>query len=471
MAGCSRDREGDMVMVRFYRFIRFMMTVLCLLVGLSGTLPVEAAPVRMQVVDGDVRAVLLSAARLGGFELVLDDTVAGKVTLNLYDEPERVMQMVADSQGLVMAREGQVYLITTRARSESLSRVHVHKVRYANPADLVKAINLSLQGAGKSFSMSNKNNDTKKSKRLEKTDNGKVEDAEHPEDRAIIDESAGAVLFYGTEAEAQVVELLVRQLDVPAPQVSLEAKVVALSKQASKELGVEWQWSKLPQYPQQRKTYRNEGKSNERVERDIHRQWQGTEQAPGIIQFGHGPEGQPFEFYFSAQLNALMTAGKARILARPNIMTIQGHEAVINIGGEVPVPTQSVTDSTTTTSITYRQAGIILRYTPRVNVNGHITAEVHTEVSSPSYVEDIKAYQFQKRSADTVVRLRDGETMVIGGLIGSEESKTLSKVPFLGDLPVLGAFFRNLKRSKSESELMIFLTAHILDDSGDMGNK
>jgi type IV pilus assembly protein PilQ len=99
-----------------------------------------------------------------------------------------------------------------------------------------------------------------------------------------------------------------------------------------------------------------------------------------------------------------MNSGKAKILARPNITTIQGHEAVINIGGEVPVPTQSVTDSTTTTSITYRQAGIILRYTPRVNADGHITAEVHTEVSSPLYVEDIKAYRFQKRSADTTVR-------------------------------------------------------------------
>ena len=77
----------------------------------------------------------------------------------------------------------------------------------------------------------------------------------------------------------------------------------------------------------------------------------------------------------------------------------------------------------------------------------------------------MKAYRFQSRSADTTVRLRDGETMVIGGLIGSEEAKTLSKVPFLGDLPILGAFFRNVKKSKTDSEIMIFLTAHVLDDN------
>ena len=89
---------------------------------------------------------------------------------------------------------------------------------------------------------------------------------------------------------------------------------------------------------------------------------------------------------------------------------------------------------------------------------------MHTEVSSPLYVEDIKAYRFQTRSADTNVRLKDGETMVIGGLIGSEEAQRLSKIPFLGDLPVLGHFFRHTSRSHTESELLIFLTARILDD-------
>ena len=80
------------------------------------------------------------------------------------------------------------------------------------------------------------------------------------------------------------------------------------------------------------------------------------------------------------------------------------------------------------------------------------------------YVDELKAYRFQKRSADTTVRLKDGETMVIGGLIGSEESRSLSKVPFLGDLPILGAFFRNVRTSKTDSEIMIFLTAHVLED-------
>ncbi|SFT82279.1 type IV pilus assembly protein PilQ [Selenomonas sp. GACV-9] len=436
----------------------------CLLTGLIfGVLAMPAAkaePMQVQVTDGDVRAVLLSAARMGKLNLVLDDAVTGTVTLTLTDEPERVLRLVAAAKGLVVVRDGSEFIVTTAARAASLRSMHVYKVKYANPQDLAQIVNLSLQSAGKNESALNHNTDnTKKKEPKEKT-------ADPLESLALANETTGAVVFYGTAAEAQAVEMLLHELDVPAEQVSLEAKVVALSRNASKELGVEWQWSKLPQYPESHRRWYHVGKDTERVETEVRRQWQDKEQVPGIIQFGHGPEGQPFEFYFAAKLNALITDGKAKILARPNITTLQGHEAVINIGGEVPVPTQSVTDATTTTTMTYRQAGIILRCTPRVNANRQITAEVHTEVSTPLFVNDIKAYRFQKRSADTNVRLQDGETMVIGGLIGSEESRSLSKIPVLGDIPILGQFFRNLKHSRTESEIMIFLTAHILGDSG-----
>jgi type IV pilus assembly protein PilQ len=317
--------------------------------------------------------------------------------------------------------------------------------------------NLSLSLAGKSDNLT-KDKTNGKSAQVKPADSSNAE-----KQRVIVDDATESVVFYGTEAEARELDTVLRRLDVPAEQVLLEAKVVALSKNAAKDLGIEWEWSKLPNYPEHSKTYHNAGKSNERIDYDTKRSYKGkTGNIPGIIQFGRGPEGYPFEFYFGAKLNALLSDGKADILARPNITTIQGHEAVINIGGDVPVPTQSVTDSTTTTTVTYRQAGIILRCTPRVNANGEITAQVHTEVSTPEFVTDLKAYRFQKRSADTTVRLQDGETMVIGGLIGSEDSRTMSKIPFLGDIPILGAFFKHVQHSHTESEVMIFLKAHVL---------
>lgn len=429
-----------------------------------------AAPVTMQVVDGDARSVLLSIARLGGLQLVLGDDVTGKVTLNATAEPEELLRAVADATGLTLTRTGELYMVASAARLEGTRRPHLYTARYTSPETLARAVNLSLHRSGNKNTITTTTKDkqagttTKTTTSSGNISTNKDSSVTDRDNYVTYDDVSGAIIYYGTTAEAAHIAELLTELDVAPQQVELEAKVVAISKDASKELGIEWEWSALPQYPETTKSYRRKGTDNEYVEYDTNRSWNGSSQVPGIIQFGRGPEGVPFEFYYSAKINALVTDGKAKILARPNIKTMQGREAVINIGSEVPVPTRSETDTRSTTTYTYRETGIILRYTPWVNADGDITAQVHTEVSSPLYVKDINAYKFQKRSADTTLRLRDGETMVIGGLIGSEESKTLSKIPFLGDLPILGAFFRNQKTSKTESEIMIFLTAKVLND-------
>ena len=419
----------------------------------------EAAPISLHVVDGDVRAVLSSTASLGGLGLVMDESVRGTVTVDIDEaEPEEVVARIAAAKDLILEKQDGIFLLT--ALRQGMYRPYAFPVRYADLSTAREAVALSLA------------RDTREDSRAEKA---KEKDGSHlaqeGEERVLADPGTGQLLLFGTAAEAAAA------LDQPIRQVSLEAKVIAVQKDAAKKLGIEWEWSKVPQYPNRRvdyetrrRTVQNPGGGYTTVTEDwpkvtTERNWRSGESVPGILQFGRGPEGHPFEFYFGATLNALITDGKAKVLARPNITTLQGREAVINIGGEVPVPTVSTTNATTTTSITYREAGIILRYTPWVNPDGKITATVHTEVSSPLYVEALRAYRFQKRSADTTVRLQDGETMVIGGLIGSEETRSLSKIPFLGDLPILGAFFRSVRTSKSESEIMIFLTAHILDDT------
>ena len=423
------------------------MTAAALVWTLLLSVPAAAAPVTIDVTGGDVRAVLLAVARMANIPLIVDDGVAGAVTAHLTGEGEEVLRLVAAARGIHIERHGSVFLaLSADARTEN-RRVHVYTVRYADPEELAHAANLSLTGEGKRAIVS-KNNE-------ERWNEGSDSDTQR---RVLVDRATNTLLFYGTESAALSVREIISALDVAPRQVSLEARVIAISKQAAKELGVDWSWSALPQYP--------------RVRRGDDGAWEvggrnaGNEgtSAPGIIRFGRGPEGVPFEFYYSAAIRALITDGRAKMLARPNITTVQGHEALINIGAEVPVPRTTTSNTVTTTGIDYREAGIILRYTPRVTADGNIVARVHTEVSTPVFVEDLKAYRFQKRSADTTVRLKNGETMVIGGLIDSDESRSLSKIPFLGDIPILGAFFRSVRTSKTETELMIFLTAHVLDE-------
>lgn len=460
------------------QILRFTLLVI-LLAGLALPRTALASPVSVQVTGADVRSVLLSVARMANMSLVFDDGIAGRVTANVTDEPENILRYIVRTQGLALVQEGNVFLVTSARKSSALSSVHVYKIRYGNPEDFARIVNLSLRTGGNLQEIANTENesgslpeDTASSDNFGREDGTSRQEADGfdaakasragESDRVRVDAATSSLVFYGTGAEADMVKSVLERLDVPAKQVALEAKVVALSKDASKSLGVTWEWSTLPQTPDVNERVYRRGTSNESVDEDVTRHYNGKDYVPGIIQFGHGPNGYPFEFYYEAKLNALVTDGKAQILARPNVTTVQGREAVINIGTDVPISTETTSNQITRTTYKYRKAGIILRCTPQVNEDGEITAHVHTEVSTPYYVDTLKAYRFQERSADTTVRLKDGETMVIGGLIGKEESRQLEKVPFLGDIPILGALFRSVSHSKQDTEITIFLTARVV---------
>lgn len=409
----------------------------------------------LEAVDVDIRNLLTSIALANNLNIVISDEVQGNVSVKMSNiNAQDMIKIIAENNSYTYQFKDNVIYISKGDKDINLYTVQIN---YLELDKIAQTINLMLTG-----NLPDKIDDKDKKTAI----NNKV----------MIDESENTISFYGTLKQYEQIKNFLQEQDKPQKQVSLEAKVTAIQKDAAKDLGVSWEWSKLPQSPEHEITYDtvkhtviNEDGSKEEITDylpvdEVTRKWNDDENIPGVIRFGKGVDGYPYEFYYAAKIDALISDGKANILARPNITTIQGKEAVINIGSEVPVPTVSTTNSTTTTSIKYREAGIILKCTPRVNEDGIITVKVHTEVSSPMYVEDMKAYRFQKRSADTIVRLKDGQTMVIGGLIGSDEAKQMSKIPFLGDIPILGNLFKHIQKSKSDTEVMIFLTAHEVND-------
>ncbi len=409
----------------------------------------------LEAVDVDIRNLLTSIALANNLNIVINDEVQGNVSVKLsnINAQDMIKIIVENNNYTYQFKDNVIYI----SKGDKDINLYTMQINYLELDKIAQTINLMLTG-----NLPDKIDDKDKKTAI----NNKV----------MIDESENTISFYGTLKQYEQIKNFLQEQDKPQKQVSLEAKVTAIQKDAAKDLGVSWEWSKLPQSPEHEITYDtvkhtviNEDGSKEEITDylpvdEVTRKWNDDENIPGVIRFGKGVDGYPYEFYYAAKIDALISDGKANILARPNITTIQGKEAVINIGSEVPVPTVSTTNSTTTTSIKYREAGIILKCTPRVNEDGIITVKVHTEVSSPMYVEDMKAYRFQKRSADTIVRLKDGQTMVIGGLIGSDEAKQMSKIPFLGDIPILGNLFKHIQKSKSDTEVMIFLTAHEVND-------
>lgn len=435
--------------------IKKYLILLVVILGIICSNIISVSANELEAVDVDIRNLLTSIALANNLNIVISDEVQGNVSVKLSNiNAQDMIKIIAENNNYMYKFKDNVIYISKGDKDINLYTVQIN---YLELDKIAQTINLMLTG-----NLPDKIDDKDK-----KTDiNNKV----------MIDESENTISFYGTLKQYEQIKNFLQEQDKPQKQVSLEAKVTAIQKDAAKDLGVSWEWSKLPQSPEHEITYDtvkhtviNEDGTKEEITDylpvdEVTRKWNDDENIPGVIRFGKGVDGYPYEFYYAAKIDALISDGKANILARPNITTIQGKEAVINIGSEVPVPTVSTTNSTTTTSIKYREAGIILKCTPRVNEDGIITVKVHTEVSSPMYVEDMKAYRFQKRSADTIVRLKDGQTMVIGGLIGSDEAKQMSKIPFLGDIPILGNLFKHIQKSKSDTEVMIFLTAREVND-------
>ena len=435
--------------------IKKYLILLIVILGIICSNIISASANELEAVDVDIRNLLTSIALANNLNIVISDEVQGNVSVKLsnINAQDMIKIIVANNNYTYQFKDNVIYI----SKGDKDINLYTVQINYLELNKIAQTINLMLTG-----NLTDKIDDKDKKTAI----NNKV----------MIDESENTISFYGTLKQYEQIKNFLQEQDKPQKQVSLEAKVTAIQKDAAKDLGVSWEWSKLPQSPEHEITYDtvkhtviNEDGSKEEITDylpvdEVTRKWNDDENIPGVIRFGKGVDGYPYEFYYAAKIDALISDGKANILARPNITTIQGKEAVINIGSEVPVPTVSTTNSTTTTSIKYREAGIILKCTPRVNEDGIITVKVHTEVSSPMYVEDMKAYSFQKRSADTIVRLKDGQTMVIGGLIGSDEAKQMSKIPFLGDIPILGNLFKHIQKSKSDTEVMIFLTAHEVND-------
>ncbi|MCX7781220.1 MAG: type II and III secretion system protein [Negativicutes bacterium] len=398
-------------MANLKRFVAIM-ALMC--VFLAAAAARAAAPVNMNVTNAEVRDVLTALAAVGGVNLVADDSVTGRITISLQNVSfDAALDIVARTKGLTYHKVGSILVVTSREKmNKGFGSIEIIKLNYAKAADVKKSLALVL-----------------------------------PEDRLKVDEASNSLVFMGSTAEIAEVRRVLQELDIPFRQISLEAQVVAIDKKSSKDLGIDWQWSSIPNSVNQSSTSADTASSEA--------------QYGGVITFGKGPDG-PYEFRFAAKLSALLSSGNAKILAKPNITALDGQQARILIGDRIPVLVEKTENGKTTTTIEYVEAGIKLMFTPRINADGLITTDIQTEVSTPTLVPEMKAYRITTREAETRVRMKDGETMVIGGLIGTQESGGKNKVPFLADLPVFGKLFQSVHTTKQETEVMIFVTARIV---------
>ena len=465
---------------------------------LTGTLVFAAAPaVTMTVVDADVRDVLTGLATIGRVNVVIDDSVTGRISVDFKGIPfDTALDIVTRSKGLGMYRNGGIIVFASQEKMEKgFGQVKVFPLKYAR-ADHIKNI---IVGGGKSdseFAVENPGavSNTDAGSLKVATGGATASSANKEGIKGLVvntDASTNSIIVFGSPDQIEKAELLIKELDVPYRQVLLEAQVLALSKSTSKSLGIDWTWSTFGASTTPNTTTTSTSTTGNTYDvgsdsREKTSTWNATGSTGSAsvttttttaaattsmpIFSMVGRNGLLYNFGVNATLNAAITNGDAKLLARPNLLTFNGNKGTIFVGDQLPIVTAGSTTSSSTPTYTteYKSAGITLSYVPRINEDDQISASVFVEVSTPTEVtllvagQKTSAYQITTRSAQTNVRMKDGDTLVIGGLMTSSDIKNLTKVPFLGDLPVLGQFFRSLSKSKQEVEVVIFLKAKIV---------
>ncbi len=185
---------------------------------------------------------------------------------------------------------------------------------------------------------------------------------------------------------------------------------------------------------------------------------------PYIFNFGYVTNGNIALQLLVARLHLLEQRNAARTLANPRLVVLDGQTSNLLVGGQVPIPTLGALGQTI---VTFKDFGVRLEFKPTVRPDEPITLELLTEVSSLNFAQAIVANGFtiptiDTRRVQTVVSLRPGEFLAIGGLIQRIDNKIVTKIPFLGDIPILGALFRSTSFQRGETELVIFVTPSLV---------
>jgi general secretion pathway protein D len=254
---------------------------------------------------------------------------------------------------------------------------------------------------------------------------------------------------------AENIKRVVASLDRPAPQVLIKVVFLEVQYRKGYDIGVEGSYTRNMNF---------NGGSTGLVNQMFGLAAQGGNPAPpgaGLYQI--------LSTDFQATLRAISQAGKTEVLSRPSILARNNQQATITVGQQVPLVTNVRYDTlgNQINTVTYQDVGIILRVTPFITSGGLVEMIIAPEISGLSdqtvtISTGVTAPVINMRSADTVVVTPDGQTVVIGGLMENSKIQTDSKIPILGDIPLLGLAFKRRVKSDTKTELLIFLTPHVV---------
>jgi type IV pilus assembly protein PilQ len=422
----------------------------------------------------EVRAVLQLLADFTGLNIVASDSVQGNITLRLKNVPwDQAMDIVLKTRGLGMRQNGDVIMVAPNAELAALEkqeleskrqiedvaplRTRFYAINYAKAADIAKL----LKGDKNSIL----------------TSRGSV----------TIDVRTNTLMVLETDEKLAELEALIKQLDIPIRQVLIESRIVIASNDYSKDLGSRVGFTEISNNPPRQGgqgglvTSGSLNNTNELVENIIFNPansntipnpaittLDGTDLADRLntnfaatgnaAKIAFGILGA--DYLVDLELSALQREGKGEVLSNPRVITSNQKEAKIEQGVEIPYQQAS---SSGATNISFKKAVLSLSVTPQITPDDRVIMDLKVTKDSVGQIVN-GTPSINKREIETQVLVNNGDTVVLGGIYEQSRADGVEKVPFLGDIPVLGYLFSHHSNTDSQSELLIFVSPKILKE-------
>jgi len=433
----SDDRQSDIIMISSSRTLEGSGAAKVDKAEKGEELSVEheAGRVSVRAVNVDIQRLLGEIAAKTGVNLAVDDAVKAKVSLNLRDQtPDGLLRTIASAYGLALSEVEGVYMFSQGVPQDlaayRLSGTASFPLRYTRAQ--------AASGLLPTFLYSYLH----------------------------VNEEQNAVVVTAPQQMLDKIRDDLAAVDVAPPQILIEAIAVEFTNAADLDAVIQTARGDL--------TGRTTGYEDD--EGNFYygdpELWMETDSRSGRLSYSNVGD-LPYDF--EARLRSLETEQRAKIRAAPRMAVMNGHQANIFIGVRRFITVEYITYGQTTEKIQGVDVGVKLRVTPLTGGGGEITLEIDpdgTEVSNISELDPETGLPvLSTRQTGTTVRVKDGETVMIGGLSQRQIEERSTKIPILGDLPLIGRLFRSRAKTAVNSELVVFITPHILTTEGRLADE
>ena len=421
--------------------------------------------------DVEVRTILQILAKESGTNIVASDTVNGKMTLSLKDVPwDQALDLVMQARNLDMRQQGNI--INIAPRDELLAKDKAFLQAEKEIAELGSLYSQNFQLKYKNVE------EFRKILRLDEIDTNNTRNTLlSNRGSALIDPATNTLIVTDTRSVIEKFRKLIDELDVPAQQVMIEARIVEATDGFARDLGVKFGYGGTERQTawgfnsgsggisaaNNGGTGGNIGTSSGRWSVNTNINLPVAAAANSIALVRALSSGA-----LNLELSASEQLSKTKTLANPRVLTQNRQEAKIESGTEIPYQDTSTSGNNTTTTTTFKKAVLGLVVTPNITPDGQIIMNVKINKDTPidCRVKNEATKCIQTKNLDTQAMVENGGTLIVGGIYEEENGNTLTKIPLLGDIPVIGNLFKTRQNSQSRRELLIFITPRIMDTVG-----